>query len=160
MCGIAVYSGPPDFAACAKVRRMLNAQHHRGPDGAGLAAWNGTKEVCNLFARNAGALPESTGNSSTCVLGHNWLAIQDTHDTARQPMASGRYTVAFVGEIYNFVELRAEMEALGTSFSTGSDTEVLLKLWARDGASSLQKLRGMYAFALYDSLTETLFVRS
>ncbi len=73
-------------------------------------------------------------------------------------MHAGRFALVFNGEIYNFVELRAELEQAGAVFKTASDTEVLLQLWAHEGTSCLNKLRGMFAFAIYDSVDGTLTV--
>src|SRR5262249_18418518 len=85
-------------------------------------------------------------------LGHRRLAIIDLNDRASQPMASadGRLRIVFNGEIYNFRALRDELAAQGARFATESDTEVLLHLYARDGAAMVDRLRGMYAFVLWD----------
>lgn len=106
----------------------LAAMQARGPDGEG--AW------------------EQDG----VALGHRRLAILDLDARAAQPMqsADGRYLIVFNGEIYNFRELRRELEREGHAFRTGSDTEVLLALFARDGEAMLGKLHGMFAFVLWD----------
>ncbi len=111
-----------------RVRAMASRLAHRGPDGEGL--WH----------------------EPGMALGHRRLAIIDLSEAASQPMASpdGRFVIAYNGEIYNFREVRAELEALGERFSTRSDTEVLLRalmVWGRD---ALCKLSGMWAFALWD----------
>lgn len=106
----------------------LNALSHRGPDGQGHASY----EDQGVF------------------IGHRRLAILDTSDRAAQPMIRDGLTLAHNGEIYNFVELRNEMEKVGTNFSTSSDTEVVINSWRRDGAKSLHKFDGMFAFALFD----------
>lgn len=156
MCGIAGYFGRVDAAAPARVRRMLDAQRHRGPDGAGLATLDprGTWQV--HFASTPAGLPAEGDVRSGCVLGHNLLAIQDRTDAARQPMPGDDVALAFNGEIYNFVELRAELEAQGVRFRTEGDTEVLLHLWARCGPDCLPDLRGMFAFAAFDARRRTL----
>jgi asparagine synthase (glutamine-hydrolysing) len=94
------------------------------------------------------------------VLGHRRLAILDLDPRANQPMVSadGRYTIVFNGEIYNFRELRGELEADGVAFRTMSDTEVLLALFAREGECMLRRLRGMFAFAIWDMQTRELFL--
>jgi asparagine synthase (glutamine-hydrolysing) len=86
------------------------------------------------------------------ALGHRRLAIQDLDARSNQPMvtADGEYSITFNGEIYNFHELRNELEAEGVAFRTTSDTEVLLALYAREGERMLPRLRGMFAFAIWN----------
>ena len=86
-------------------------------------------------------------------LGHRRLSIIDTSAAANQPMwdESERYSIIFNGEIFNFQELRKGLEALGISFSTHSDTEVLLKLYILEKEKCLNKLNGFFAFCIYDS---------
>lgn len=138
MCGIAGFvsadpSGKPDIVA---VERMTDSMRLRGPDARGL--W------------------EAPG----AAFGHRRLAILDLDARANQPMSSGdgRYTIVFNGEIYNFRELRRFLEADGVEFRTCSDTEVLLVLFARNGERMLPMLRGMFAFAIWDSVTSELFM--
>ncbi|GAB3065880.1 asparagine synthase (glutamine-hydrolyzing) [Pedococcus soli] len=92
------------------------------------------------------------------VLGQTRLAIIDLTSGGHQPMATqdGRYVLVFNGEIYNYRELRAELEAQGRSFVSQSDTEVLLVAWQHWGRACLPKLRGMFAFAVLDTLEQTL----
>lgn len=113
---------------------MAAALAHRGPDDEGI--W---------------ASPPAEGDPPITLV-HRRLAIQDLSPAGHQPMASacGRYVVVFNGEIYNQLELRAELEALGHHFRSRSDTEVLLEMHARYGLAMLQRLRGMYAFAMVD----------
>jgi asparagine synthase (glutamine-hydrolysing) len=137
MCGIAglVYDqGAPDDAAAA-VRRMIALQRHRGPDGAGFY--------------------DGTGVS----LGHCRLAIIDLSDMGRQPMAdpTGRYWITFNGEIYNYLELAAELRRRGHRFRGQSDTEVLLAAYCQWGEGCLERLRGMFAFAIWDEVERRLF---
>lgn len=93
-------------------------------------------------------------------LGFRRLAILDLSTEGNQPMTSadGRYTIIFNGEIYNFVELRADLERQGELFRGHSDTEVLLHLYARFGLQCLDKLNGMFAFCLYDKVGRTLLL--
>src|SRR5262249_19466549 len=109
---------------------LSELQQRRGPDGEGL--WSSTH--------------------GRIAFGHRRLAIIDTGPHGAQPMSdvSGRWTVTFNGEIYNYRALRRELEQLGCVFLTNSDTEVLLNAVARWGEAGLRKLRGMYAFALWD----------
>jgi asparagine synthase (glutamine-hydrolysing) len=113
---------------------MMDALEHRGPDDAGLHA------------------------EENAVLGHRRLTIIDL-SAGRQPLGSedGTCWITFNGEIYNYRELRAELEADGCRFRTSSDTEVLLRLYQRDGEACLARLRGMFAFAIWNSRTQTLF---
>jgi len=93
-------------------------------------------------------------------LGSRRLAIIDLSDEGTQPMfaAGGEAAIVFNGEIYNHRELRASLERGGARFHSHTDTEVILQLWRRDGAAMLGLLRGMYAFAIYDTRAKTMFV--
>src|SRR4051812_19243202 len=137
MCGIAgiVYGEGWGEKAQLDVERMIHLQRHRGPDGQGIH------------------------HSPGVVLGHCRLAIIDTSESGRQPMcdSSGRYWITFNGEIYNYLELRKQLAGLGRCFAGGSDTEVLLASYVEWGDSVLPKLRGMFAFAIWDTLSGTLF---
>ncbi len=112
---------------------------HRGPDGRG---WR-------EFASPGGAV----------ALGHRRLAIIDVSDAGLQPMAerSGRYHLVFNGEIYNYIELRDELRAMGEAFETETDSEVLLRAYMRWGEEALQRLRGMFAFLVWDDRDKVLF---
>ena len=118
------------------VSRMLDVQAHRGPDGSG------------------------TWVDPGIVLGHRRLAFLDLSQDGAQPMAYGedRYVITYNGEVYNYLELREELRALGHAFHTGSDTEVLLSAFAEWGRDCLARLNGMFAFAIWDRTTEELFV--
>ena len=135
MCGV---SGVLDLRGAPVPRetlqRMNDALSHRGPDGEGL-----------YTDANVG-------------LAHRRLAIIDLSSAAAQPMrsADGRYVISYNGELYNFRELRRELEALGERFRSRSDTEVLLAAWARWGAKALDRLNGMFAFAIWDAREKTL----
>jgi asparagine synthase (glutamine-hydrolysing) len=128
MCGIAgivdVTGRPADLAL---LRAMTSVQSHRGPDGEGF--------VCR----------------GPVALGHRRLAIIDLA-TGDQPMGNddGTVWIVFNGEIYNFKELRRELEASGVRFRTASDTEVILRAYEADGPDCVRRLRGMFAFAILD----------
>jgi asparagine synthase (glutamine-hydrolysing) len=156
MCGIAGYFGSPDPLAANRVRRMLRALRHRGPDGAGMFATAPGRPAFHRFAAHVDGLEPVTDLPATAVLGHNWLAIQDTGPAAAQPMRFGSATIVFNGEIYNFIELASAMKATGAAFQTTGDTEVLLQLWAAQQADCLGRLRGMYAFGVYDGTADEL----
>jgi len=134
MCGIIGYSGgnPVQFA------EANNCQSHRGPDDVGL-----------YFDRN-----------NKIGLGHTRLSILDPTYQGHQPMTSEdeKVTLVFNGEIYNFREIRTELEAKGIRFHGLSDTEVLLNLYLVEGEESLLKLNGIFAFAIWNAETENLFI--
>ena len=136
MCGIA---GIADVTGRAVDRRLLRAmttvQAHRGPDGEGF--------VCR----------------GPVGLGHRRLAIIDLA-TGDQPMSNedGSVWIVFNGEIYNFRELRRDLEARGATFRTSSDTEVILRAYELDGPDCVRLLRGMFAFAILDERARRLFL--
>jgi asparagine synthase (glutamine-hydrolysing) len=107
--------------------------------------------------------PDASGfwssSANRITLAHRRLAVLDLDSRADQPMVSGdgRYVIVFNGEIYNFRELRNELAEEGARFITHSDTEVLLELYARDREHMLAKLRGMFAFAIWDNVSKSLF---
>jgi len=140
MCGIAGLwrlAGPSDADPAASALRMAAAIAHRGPDG--HDAW---------------------GDPAAGIgLGHRRLAIIDLSATGAQPMhsATGRYVITYNGEVYNFPELRRELQARGHAFRGSSDTEVMLAAceeWGPEAA--VQKFIGMFAFALFDRQERTL----
>jgi asparagine synthase (glutamine-hydrolysing) len=137
MCGIAglYYPATPKPVDPQRVRTMADAMAHRGPDGSGV--WT---------APGVG-------------LGHRRLSIIDVAGSP-QPMhyESAGLTIVFNGEIYNFAELRAELQAKGARFRTEGDTEVLLAGYAAWGPSLLDRLNGMFAFAIHDARTNSLFL--
>ncbi|HEX8384293.1 MAG TPA: XrtA/PEP-CTERM system amidotransferase [Sphingomonas sp.] len=135
MCGIAgvFHHVTPKPVDPARIGAMIAAMPHRGPDGEGV--WT---------APGVG-------------FGHRRLSIIDLEGSP-QPMSDGHLTVTYNGEIYNFAELRAELTALGARFWTGGDTEVLLHGWRAWGPAMLDRLNGMFAFALHDAETRTLFL--
>ncbi|CAN5338179.1 asparagine synthase (glutamine-hydrolyzing) [soil metagenome] len=119
-----------------KIEDAVKTLHHRGPDG------NGTYKDGNI------------------VLGHTRLAIIDTSTAAAQPFSSddGRFTIVFNGEIFNYRELRTELENEGFIFRTKSDTEVLLTLFSKEKEKCLSKLNGFFAFVIYDKKNGSLFM--
>jgi asparagine synthase (glutamine-hydrolysing) len=141
MCGVngvfayATAAPSPDRAELLRVR---DAMATRGPDGAG----------------------EWWSSERRCGFGHQRLAILDPTPRANQPMASadGRYVITFNGQIYNFPALRAELVARGAIFRTTCDTEALLHLYALDGPDMVRRLRGMFAFAIWDQARQGLFL--
>ncbi len=137
MCGIAgfFFRDPPgpERDCCRALSAMRASLHHRGPDDSGL--YVAPDDRCGLTAAR--------------------LAILDLSAAGHQPMRSGdgRHVIVFNGEIYNFRTLRAELEAKGETFQSGSDTEVVLRLYQREGREGVRRLRGMFAFAILDEST-------
>ncbi|HEV2424117.1 MAG TPA: asparagine synthase (glutamine-hydrolyzing) [Terriglobia bacterium] len=137
MCGICGYAAFDAFAGEPPLGAMTAALAHRGPDGS--ATWRDEKRRIGL--------------------GHTRLSIIDLQSGA-QPMKSvdSRFVIVFNGEIYNFRSLRQELNNLGHAFATQSDTEVILEAYRRWGNCCLERLRGMFAFALYDTRDHKLFL--
>ncbi|MGY3534224.1 asparagine synthase (glutamine-hydrolyzing) [Bradyrhizobium sp. USDA 4452] len=139
MCGIAgivnLRGGPVDPA---DISRLTSLIAHRGPFGEGT--WFNAK-------RNV-------------AFGHRRLAIIDPGEGGYQPMVSGdgRHVIVYNGEIYNFLELRRELEAKGAVFRSQSDTEVILAAWQAWGEDMLLRFNGMWALAIYDTATDELFL--
>jgi asparagine synthase (glutamine-hydrolysing) len=130
MCGICgeVQYGDPGLVSSERVRAMAARLAHRGPDGEGL--WH----------------------EPGIAMGHRRLSIIDLSEAASQPMTTpdGRYVIVYNGEIYNYMDVRSDLEAMGERFTTRSDTEVLLRAFVRWGLDALPRLNGMWAFAIWD----------
>ncbi|HTR55732.1 MAG TPA: asparagine synthase (glutamine-hydrolyzing) [Kofleriaceae bacterium] len=136
MCGIAgavSWAGDPATLDARAVQAMADAMRHRGPDGEGL--WR----------------------DDHAILAHRRLSIIDL-DGGAQPMVAGPLVLTFNGEIYNFVELRRRLEALGHVFRTRSDSEVILHAYRQWGTACVEQLDGMFAFALWDGELQQLLL--
>src|ERR1017187_1114321 len=122
------------------VRRAVNTMHHRGPNDDGLQH-----------------LPQPDGSS--VWLGHKRLSILDLSPRGHQPMADPlqRYWIVFNGEIYNYRELRGQLRQHGCVFDSDCDTEVILRAYEVWGEDCLDRLNGMFAFAIWDEREKTLF---
>ncbi len=114
--------------------RMVAALAHRGPDG------------------------EDTWRHGPVALGHRRLSILDLSLRGAQPMTRGHLTITFNGEIYNFAEIRRNLSAEGFAFDSGTDTEVLLRAFERWGEGCLERLNGMFAFAIWDDRRQALLL--
>jgi len=137
MCGIAGIfhiNGQP--VSVVSLRRMTDAIAHRGPDGEGFYT------------------------DSFIGLGHRRLAIIDLSPAGHQPMITGdgKFVIAYNGEVYNFQDLRLELEALGYQFHSRTDSEVVLNAYAEWGEKALDKFNGMFAFAIWDRMRQELFL--
>lgn len=139
MCGVVGYWSLASAELPAKAfEHFVDSVRHRGPDGRGV-----------YVDQNAGLR-----------LGHRRLAILDVSGAGLQPMsyADGRFWVAFNGEIYNFLELRSELEGLGCRFRTQTDTEVIAAAYAQWGDRCQARFNGMWAIALWDAARQELFL--
>ena len=139
MCGICGFVGKAEAQLMAA---MTATMAHRGPDGEGV----------KCFAGDVGLPP--------AALGHRRLSIIDPNPRGAQPMsyAAGRYWITYNGELYNFRELRHELERDGFKFRTETDTEVLLAMFVRHGPGMLARLNGIFAFAIWDAQMGSLFM--
>lgn len=134
--GIKLFQGEPKKSDQTRVEKGLETQKHRGPDSTGLKILG------------------------TTVLGHNRLSIIDLKERSNQPFQdkTGRYSIIFNGEIYNYPELKNELLEKGFTFETSSDTEVLLYHLIQNGAEGIDLLDGCFAFAFYDSVEDELIL--
>ena len=141
MCGLAgiyKYGEPPKLDSAAEVRAMRDAMVARGPDGSG----------------------EWVSEDRRVAMGHRRLSIIDLSAAGGQPMTAQDLglTITFNGEIYNYRDLRRQLSARGYRSTSSGDTEVLLQLYAEYGVRMFDHLRGMYAFALWDSRRRTVLL--
>ena len=137
MCGIGGYWGLGNIEE-SRLDRALNSMSHRGPDGSGVFT--------------------ATYNDHRVVLFHRRLSILDLDKRSSQPFKLGGHVLSYNGEIYNYIEIRKELESLGHSFLTTSDTEVLAAALFQWGEGALDRLEGMWAFAWYDKSTGRLLL--
>lgn len=138
MCGIAGFIDFQRNSSVDMLKRMTDTLHHRGPDGAGY----------ELFETE----------TAQVGLGHRRLAILDLTEQGKQPMQFLDSWITFNGEIYNFSEIKTELAALGHSFHSESDTEVILHAYRQWGKDCLERFIGMFAFVMYDSQKNEVFI--
>ena len=145
MCGIFGFVGRPERAAAIDLAAARGALAHRGPDDHG--------EYRGVPVRTA-------AGDVACVFAHTRLAIIDVSPAGHQPMVSGdgRYVLVYNGEVYNFRELRRQLEGRGTRFRSNCDTEVVVEAFAAWGPSCVTRFRGMFAFAVWDQREGRLFL--
>lgn len=137
MCGIAGIVSSAGGAGLQRIEKMISNIAYRGPDGSGTVCFEG----------------------DGVALGHRRLSILDVSANGAQPMvsASGRFWIVFNGEVYNYIEIRRDLQRAGWSFRSDSDTEVLLAAYEHWGEDCLERLIGMYAFAIWDCQSKELF---
>jgi asparagine synthase (glutamine-hydrolysing) len=142
MCGIAgvFSSGFIDNKMKILIEDIIKSQHRRGPDYQAIELIDGIR--------------------TNVMLGHNRLSIIDLTTAANQPMwdREGRYCLVYNGEAYNYIELKAELEGLGHFFYTRSDSEVIIEAFKEWGVRCVERLNGMFAFALFDAVEERLYL--
>ncbi|MBC7546019.1 MAG: asparagine synthase (glutamine-hydrolyzing) [Candidatus Sericytochromatia bacterium] len=172
MCGIAGIVRPGTRMPATLAKRMCDAIAYRGPDDVGYVAIDSESGRARAYseaelARWAG--PEGpdhrldddhAGATGDVLLGHRRLSIIDLSVGGHQPMASEdrQVWISYNGEIYNFAELRADLEAKGHHFLSHSDTEVLLRLYEDEGEAGIRRLNGIFAFAIWDGRQRKLIL--
>lgn len=127
-----------------KFKELTNAISYRGPDGSGYYCIDTQNGL------------ENDKKSFTVFFGHRRLSIIELSSLGAQPMSKGNLVITFNGEIYNYIELRAELGAKGIHFETNTDTEVILKIYEVYGEKGFAKMNGMWAFAIYDKINNKL----
>ena len=165
MCGIAGILLSED----ARVERgllggivpMLSSMENRGPDDEGVSFHGSAGPARHLAGRELVAFREGgeLPADAMLALGHRRLSIIDLSPAGHQPMTTGdgRFTIVYNGEVYNFAEIRRELEDLGASFRSATDTEVVLKAYQQWGRECVSRFNGMWAFAIWDAGKRELF---
>jgi asparagine synthase (glutamine-hydrolysing) len=138
MCGIAGIWRFKEKVQIDEIRSFTDSMLHRGPDGAGY-------EVCE---------------KDNLALGHRRLSILDLSDSGKQPMygLDNRFCITYNGEVYNFIEIKKELESCGFSFKTETDTEIILAAFYKWGNACFKKFNGMWAMAIWDDHEKTLLL--
>jgi asparagine synthase (glutamine-hydrolysing) len=175
MCGIAFAFTPQQATRVAVMQAMCHTMRHRGPDDEGYLLWDvqagttplrlgGSDTPTAVFDtptlwQPQGRVEDQAQRAATLLMGHRRLAIVDLSPWGHQPMVRGAAQwVVFNGEIYNHLELRVELEALGQAFVGHSDTEVLLAALAQWGHAALQRFNGMWAMVVLDMQRRRVFI--
>ncbi len=174
MCGIAGLYASQGRADLGRLHHMGQQLRHRGPDDEGMVlidpragqsfTHGGADTPADVFASGLPYAPgRGRGDQTQALYGlglvHRRLAIVDLKASGHQPMsdAEGRHWIVFNGEVYNHIELREELSAMGHRFVSTSDTEVLLAAYKQWGADCLQRFNGMFALAIWDADAKRLF---
>ena len=141
MCGITGFIDYSSNSNLEILRKMTDTLQHRGPDNSGTVLMNDQYQI---------------------ALGHRRLSIIDLSTCGSQPMTdeTGNYTIVFNGEVYNFKEIKTELQTLGFKFRSTSDTEVVLSAYIKWGTGAVEKFIGMFAFTIYDKINnKVIFCR-
>jgi asparagine synthase (glutamine-hydrolysing) len=167
MCGIAgIFNLDGQPISVHQLRRMADLLRHRGPDDEGYALFNTRSGQAAHYkgpdSPQALDLPDIRAvetSDADLGLAERRLAILDLSPSGHTPMrsADGQLTICFNGEIYNYIELRAELAALGHAFRSTGDTEVLLAAYQEWGERCVERFNGMWAFAIWDGRRGQLF---
>lgn len=173
MCGISgiINLKPTDINLRNEIVFINNKIKHRGPDGEGYVFINNSESICaggsetphEYFNNSLPFSPQKNindvGNDYSVVLGHRRLSIIDLGATGHQPMCTSdkKLWITYNGEIYNYVELKKELQHLGYAFFTTSDTEVILNAYKQWGKDCLSRFNGMWAFVIYDINNNEIF---
>ncbi|MBI5055811.1 MAG: asparagine synthase (glutamine-hydrolyzing) [Nitrospirae bacterium] len=167
MCGIFGFFSKSRKITTKELHMSLKALHHRGPDNAGVAIFKtphpnplpqGEREIQEAFKYySAASVPDGEWSS---LLAHKRLSIIDLSEAASQPMCNedGTVWISYNGEIYNFQEIRSDLQSRGHTFKSRSDTEVIIHGYEEWGIDVIARLRGMFAFALLDKRNNLLFL--
>ncbi|TXI91480.1 MAG: asparagine synthase (glutamine-hydrolyzing) [Neisseriales bacterium] len=173
MCGISVFIAFQNHSLEAKYIELMNKQiRYRGPDDEGYYLIDTEDNDCILAGSDSIQYDSAISYSPylhinqyhnkkiKLALGHRRLSIVDLSAYGHQPLSinNGNYWIAFNGEVYNFIELRKELENFGHTFSSQSDTEVILSAYKQWGADCLNKFNGMFAIIIYDKLNNQVFL--
>lgn len=137
MCGITGFIDFKRDTSMQELQKMTDVLHHRGPDGSGYERIEKDNYVLGL--------------------GHRRLSIIDLTESGAQPMRFQEFWISFNGEVYNFNEIKSELESLGHKFKSTSDTEVVLQAYMRWGSTCVDKFIGMFAFVIYNSNDGKIF---
>src|SRR5829696_5881972 len=158
MCGIAGAIAPTGGIDRSVLVRMNDLIAHRGPDGEGYLLDSSGKDRLHRTSREEVAGGGDTG--TTVGFAHRRLTIIDLSERSDQPLvdASGEYAIAYNGEVYNYLELRAELLGLGHEFRSEGDTEVVLEAYKEWGAACVERFIGMWAFAILDRRRRTVLL--
>ena len=171
MCGLIAYL-TAEYLAPSVIEQALSTIAHRGPDGEGqvwlygdgtpptvMQRTNPSDQGKAIYRLMSGSPDDRAVIDQKLILGHRRLSILDLSQAGHQPMCdrTQRYWVVYNGEIYNYLELRAELETLGHQFLSSCDTEVLIAAFAQWGEACLNRFNGMFVFLIYDRKTQKLF---
>ena len=158
MCGICGFVSPVNISESdlqKTIDEMTNLLSHRGPDDFGTYFVRGGNSFLNGIKVQA-----VSDNTKIVALGHRRLSIIDLSRAGRQPMMNTdrRFCITYNGELYNFKEIRSELESKGHCFDSNTDTEVVLKAYEEWGSDCVVRFNGMFAFAIFDHVDKSLFL--